>query len=49
MGSGLMSLYEKLVMKRPALVLLLLVAVIGALASFLPNLKLDASSGCVPA
>ncbi|MFT5604389.1 MAG: putative RND superfamily exporter protein [Paracoccaceae bacterium] len=44
MGSGLMSLYEKLVMKRPVLVLLLVVAVIGALASFLPNLKLDASS-----
>ncbi len=44
MGSGLMSLYEKLIMKRPALVLLLVLAVIGGLASYLPNLKLDASS-----
>lgn len=44
MASGLMSLYESLVMKRPALVLLFVLAVIGGLSSFLPNLKLDASS-----
>lgn len=44
MFSGLMSLYERVVMKRPALVLLVVLAIIGALASFLPNLKLDASS-----
>lgn len=44
MFSGLMSLYERVVMKRPAWVLLAVLVIIGALASFLPNLKLDASS-----
>lgn len=44
MISGFMSLYERVVMKRPALALLVVLVIIGTLASFLPNLKLDASS-----
>lgn len=44
MISGFMSLYERVVMKRPAWVLLVVLVIIGTLASFLPNLKLDASS-----
>ncbi len=44
MRSAFMRLYERLVMKRPGVVLLAVLLIIGGLASFLPNLKLDASS-----
>ncbi len=44
MAARLMSLYEKVVMQRPLLALVAVLALIGGLASYLPNLKLDASS-----
>ncbi len=44
MAERLLSLYEQIILKRPLLVLLVLLAGIGWLASHLPNLKLDASS-----
>ena len=39
-----MAVYERLIMRRPLVALLVVLAIIGGLASFLPNLKLDASS-----
>ena len=44
MRSAFMAVYERLIMRRPLVALLVVLAIIGGLASFLPNLKLDASS-----
>lgn len=44
MSERLMSLYERLVLKRPLLVLAAVLAVIGWLATYLPQLELDASA-----
>ena len=47
MYDALMGVYERLVLKRPWWVLVILAAVVALAASQTPKIKLDASADCL--